>query len=123
MSGRRQLYKEIDFTSDDNDQKADLFTTKRCVLLLLGAAIILSLLSWQTWQSYKHLRTTGIQLAQIYSLEYSTIHHDEMLTMSAMMAAVTKEHDWEIRYRELDPRLKAIVKNSFIIRNTIKRNQ
>jgi len=110
MSGRRQLYKEIDFTSDDNDQKADLFTTKSCVLLLFGAAIILSLLSWQTWQSYKHIRTTETQLVQINSLESSAMYHDKILTMSAMMAAVTKKNDWEIRYRELDPRLKAVVK-------------
>ncbi len=110
MSGRKQLYKEADLTSDANDRKAGLFTTKRCVLLLSAAAIILSLLSWQTWQSYKHIRTTETQIEQIYSLESSAMHHDEMLTMSAMMAAVTQNFDWEIRYRELDPRLKAVVK-------------
>ena len=112
MSGRRILYKEADLTSDhDDDQKADLFTTNRCALLLLAVAIILSLLLWQTWQSYKHLKTTETQLAQIYNLESSAMHRDEMLTMSAMMAAVTKKDDWEIRYREFDSRLKAVVKD------------
>ncbi|MHC4533126.1 MAG: PAS domain-containing sensor histidine kinase [Planctomycetota bacterium] len=110
MSGRKQLYKEVDLTSDDNDRKADLFTTKRCVLLLSIVAILLSLLSWQTWQSYKHIMTTETQLAQIYNLEISAMHHDEMLTMSALMAAVTKKDDWEIRYREFDSRSKAVVK-------------
>jgi len=119
MSGRRQLYKEADLTSDDNDRKADLFTTNRFVLLLLAAGIILSLLLWQTWRSYKHIRTTDTQLMQINSIESSAMHRDEMLTMSAMMAAVTKNLDWEIRYREFGPRLKALVKE---IRHLFKSN-
>ncbi|MDT8301111.1 MAG: PAS domain-containing protein [Sedimentisphaerales bacterium] len=110
MSVRRQLFKEIDFTSEDNDRKANFFHTNRRVLLLLIAAIILSLISWRTWQSYKHIRTTEIQMAQINSLEKSALSHDKMLTMSAIMAAVTKEHDWEIRYRGFDSRSKAVVK-------------
>lgn len=118
MSGRRQLYKEADLTSDDNDRKADLFTIKRRVLLLLAGAIILSLLSWQTRQSYKHIRTTEIQLAQIRGLESSTMGHDEMLSMSAIMAAVTEIYDWETRYREFDPRLKAVVKEIRHVFNT-----
>ncbi|MHC4244191.1 MAG: hypothetical protein ACYSU4_17435, partial [Planctomycetota bacterium] len=118
MSGRRQLYKEADFTSNDNDRKADLFTTNRCALLLLAAAIILSLLSWQTWRSYKHIRTTETQLVQINSIDSSAMYRDEMLTMSAMMAAVTQNFDWEIRYREFDPRLKAVVKEIRQIFNT-----
>jgi hypothetical protein len=119
MSLRRQLYKETDLTPDDNDRKAGLFTTKRCVLLLLTAAIILSLLSWQTWQSYKHIRATETQLVQIKSLESSAMHHDEMLTMSAMMAAVTKNLEWESRYKKFGPRAEATVKE---IRHVFKSN-
>ena len=104
MSVRRQLFKEIDFASEDNDRKANFFYTNRRVLLLLSATIVLALLSCQTWKSYKHIRTTEIQITQINSLEKSAMSHDKMLTMSAMMAAVTKEHDWEIRYREFDSR-------------------
>ncbi|MHC4727646.1 MAG: hypothetical protein ACYS17_10520, partial [Planctomycetota bacterium] len=89
MSGRTQLYKQADLTSNDNDQKADLFTTNRCALLLSVTAITLSLLSWQTWRSYKHIRTTEIQLVQINSIESSAKYHDELLNMSVMMAAVT----------------------------------
>ena len=110
MSGRRQLYKEADLTSDDNNQKADLFTAKRCALLLLAAAIILSLLSWQTWRSYNHIRTTETQLVQINSIESSAMYRDEMLAMSAMMAAVTKNLEWESRYEEFGSRVEATVK-------------
>jgi PAS domain S-box-containing protein len=46
------------------------------------------------------------------------MYRDEMLTMSAMMAAVTQNFDWEIRYREFDPRLKAVVKEIRQIFNT-----
>jgi len=118
MSCRRQLYKEADFASDDNDRKTDLFTTNRCVLLLSAAAIIIAMLSWQTWRSYKDIRTTETQLVQINSIESSAIYHDEILTMSAMMAAVTKDFDWEIRYREFGPRLKAVVKEIRYVFNT-----
>jgi PAS domain S-box-containing protein len=46
------------------------------------------------------------------------MYRDEMLAMSAMLAAVTKNFDWEIRYREFDPRLKAVVKEIQYVFNT-----
>jgi len=108
MSGRKQLYKEADFSSDDAP-KVSFFTTNRRGLLLL-AVFILALLSWQTWQSYTVIRTTETQLIQINNIENFAKHHDEMLTMTVMMAAVTEDIDWEIRYSELDPRLTAVTK-------------
>jgi PAS domain S-box-containing protein len=116
MSGRKQLYKEADFTFDDSP-KAGFFTKNRRGLLLL-AAFILAILSWQTWQSYNLIRTTETQLVQINNIENSALHHDEMLTMTVMMAAVTKSLDWEIRYSELDPRLTAVVKEIRHVFNT-----
>jgi PAS domain S-box-containing protein len=38
------------------------------------------------------------------------MYRDEMLTMTAMMAAVNKNLDWESRYKEFGPRFKALVK-------------
>ena len=96
MSSRKQLYQEADFTSEDDDRKNDFFTTNRCVLLLLVAATIITLLSWQIWQSYKHIRTSETQLVQINNIHISAMYRDEMLTMSAMLAAVTKNSNWEI---------------------------
>ena len=115
MSIRRQLYKEADFTSDDNEQKADFLKTNRRVLFLLSAAAIIivtiTLLSWQTWRSYKHLRRTEIQLMQINSIENSVMYRNEMLTISAMMTAVTINSEWENRYRDFGPRAEAAIKD------------
>ena len=115
MSIRRQLYKEADFTSDDNEQKADFLKTNRRVLFLLSTAAIIivtiTLLSWQTWRSYKHLRRTEIQLMQINSIENSVMYRNEMLTISAMMTAVTINSEWENRYRDFGPRAEAAIKD------------
>jgi len=117
MSVRKQLYKEADFTSDD-DYKANFFTTNRRAFLVLAAGILITLLSIQTWLSYQHMRTTETQLVQINGIESSTIYRDEMLSMSATLAAVTKNTKWEIQYWEYDPRLKAVVNEIRHVFNT-----
>jgi PAS domain S-box-containing protein len=106
MSDRRQLYKEEDFSSDD--APAGFFTVNRRSLLLLFV-VILAILSWQIWRFYTHLRTTETQLIQIDNIGSSAIYRDEIRTMSVMMAAITKNVDWEIRHTESEPRLKVVV--------------
>ena len=93
MSGRKQLYKEADFGSDDTPKVGFFTVNKRSLLVLF--AVILTILSWQIWRFYTQIRTTETQLGQINNIENSARYRDEIRTMSVMMAAVTKNVEWE----------------------------
>ncbi len=87
-----------------------LFTPKIFVFLLLLVAAILARPAWQAWQSYVHVRTTETQLRQVVGLEGSIMHSDEVLTMSARMAAATGNAEWISRYEKSSPRLDSTIK-------------
>ena len=107
MNNRKQSNKQINFTSRYHAREADLSTPKRYVLLLLVAATILTILSWQAWRSYVHISSTETQLEQLIRIEGSTIYRDELLSMSAKMAAATRNLKWASRNKEFGPRIKA----------------
>ena len=109
MNSLRQSNRQTSLTSRYHARVVGLFTTKTCVLLLLAAATILARPSRQAWHSYVHTRTTETQLKQLIRLEVSTIYHDEVLAMSAKMAAATGNLKWASRHKEFGPRAKAAV--------------
>jgi PAS domain S-box-containing protein len=79
------------------------------MLLLLVVATILASLSWQAWHSYGQVKTTKTQIEQLNRIEESTVYRDEVLAMSAKMAAATRNLKWASRYEEFGPRVKATV--------------
>ncbi|MDA0842178.1 MAG: hypothetical protein O2857_30820, partial [Planctomycetota bacterium] len=89
----------------------------RHLLLFVTAAIILTELAiaWLTWTSYgtfqnvKSYRQRDIRIAQ---LRGTIIHLDEVLTMSARMAAATGDLVWEKRYREFEPKLRGAIEET-----------
>ena len=110
MNSRGQSNQQANLTSCNNARKVGLFTTNRCVLFLLVAATILSILSWQAWRSYMHIKTTETQLEQFNRIESSTMYRDKMLAMSDMKASATRNLEWESRYKEFGLRVEAAVK-------------
>ena len=109
MNSRRKSNKQTNLASRYQAREVGLFTTKRCVLLLLVAATILARLSWQAWHSYVNIRTTETQLEQFVKIEGSIMYRDEVLAMSAKMAAATRNLKWANRYKEFGPRVQATV--------------
>ncbi len=87
------------------------------LMLFLTVAVLLSLLliafgSWnagQISQGFKKIVTTEFRLQQ---LSGEIIHLDEVLTMSARMAATTGDLKWEQRYRTYEPQLDNAIKQS-----------
>lgn len=107
MNSRRQSKKQANLAYRYHDREVRSFTTKGCVLLLLVAATILAIPSWQAWQawqSYVHIRTIETQLEKLIRLEGSSMYRDEVLAMSAKMAAATKKLKWASRHKEFGPR-------------------
>ena len=100
-------------TSRNHARLAGLFTTKRCVLLLLVAAAVLARPAWQAWKSYSLIKTTEIQLEQMGGLEESSMYRDEVLTMSAKMAAATGDLEWATRYEDFGPRTRPSIEDGW----------
>ncbi len=109
MNSRRRANKQMNLASRYHAREAGLFTKKKCVLLLLVTATILAIPSWQAWRSYADIRTTKTQLEQLFRIEGSTMYRDEVLAMSAKMAAATRNQKWANRHKEFGPRVEATV--------------
>ena len=77
-------------------------------LLLTGA--VFCLLGWQVYHSYQVTKqTVGTEL-RLKELAGTIVYLDEVLTMSARMAALTGELRWEERYRFFERKLDTAIK-------------
>jgi PAS domain S-box-containing protein len=110
MNSRRQTIKQTNLESRYQTRETGLLTTVRCVLVLLAAAIILGTLSWQSWLSYARMRITEAQLEQLVRIEGSIMYRDEVLAMSAMIAAVDQDPKWASRHEEYGSRVQVTVR-------------
>jgi methyl-accepting chemotaxis protein PixJ len=82
------------------------------ILLSLG---LTGTSAWNVWRIYQGLQTTVAKQFELQELSSSIVHLDEVLTMSARMAASTGDTKWEARYNQFAPKLddaiKAILKD------------
>jgi hypothetical protein len=84
------------------------------VVRLFTAAFLLTVVTlggliWYTWRSYEQFKTGQIRNFRTVELNGVIVHFDEVLTMSARMAAATGDLEWEERYRGFEPRLDAAI--------------
>ena len=77
------------------------------ILLSLG---LTGTSAWNIWRIYQGLQTTVAKQFKLQELSGSIIHLDEVLTMSARMAASTGNPKWEARYNQYVPQLDADIK-------------
>jgi signal transduction histidine kinase/CheY-like chemotaxis protein len=78
----------------------------RALSFALGVtAIALTWLTWNTVESVTWIQRTRARDLRIAELRGTIVHLDEVLTMSARMAAATGDQRWEERYRVFDPML------------------
>lgn len=66
-------------------------------LILFGAS------TWNAWSVYRNFTTTITKQFKLEDLSGQIVHLDEVLTMSARMAASTEDGTWEERYRHFEP--------------------
>ena len=96
----------------DNQNKLPPFPAR----LLTGALAISVLLTvglvWSAYRSYRAFDTAHQHSLRIKELQGVMIHLDEVLTMSARMAAATGDLAWERRYRQFEPQLDTAVKEA-----------
>ncbi|WP_228022047.1 sensor histidine kinase [Vasconcelosia minhoensis] len=86
----------------------------------LTLAVVFSLMlvatgSWNAWQISQNFKGGVVAEFQLEQLVGEIIHLDEVLTMSARMAAATGDLQWEERYRTYEPKLDAAIKQAIQI--------
>jgi methyl-accepting chemotaxis protein PixJ len=79
------------------------------VSLLLSVAMT-GTSAWNVWRIYQGLQTTVDRQFKLQDLSGKIIHLDEVLTMSARMAASTGSTKWEDRYNQYVPKLDESIK-------------
>ena len=115
MNRYQKTKKQTKHTLRSHDRAAGLIAIKRLVLFLMLATAALAYPVWQGWQSFQSIRTTESQLREILSRQDFVTYHDEVLTLSAKMAAATGDPVWADRYKEFGPRSKPVVDDSWNI--------
>ncbi len=84
-------------------------------LLTVVVTLTLVTLGWLSWTAYRNYRFVNKQLPVISRMEElrdEIVLFDEVLTMSARMAAATGDLKWEARYRQVGPQLDRALKEA-----------
>ncbi|HET6442451.1 MAG TPA: sensor domain-containing diguanylate cyclase [Phycisphaerae bacterium] len=85
------------------------------LLVLAAAAITMGLVVWHSWADYDDMVTHSAEVTQATKTSACTariLHLDEVLTMSARMAAATGDKAWIDRYRQFEPELDNLIKEA-----------
>src|SRR5688500_2766990 len=84
----------------------------------LGLGLTLALFTigaWNSWPLYLGCHNVASSEVRLIQLNAKIVHLDEVLTMSARMAAATGDPAWHKRYAKFDPMLTAVLKESIAI--------
>ena len=88
----------------------------RWFLIVLGiSSLLLVLLGWSSWEIYKEWKYNAARAVRLQELIGVINTTDEVLTMSARMAAATGNLDWEQRYLRYEPELDKAIKEALQI--------
>ncbi len=100
---------------NDRDPQVAPFPTK---LVGVSAVLTLAVLAWLSWfvyDEYQIVQDTNTRIVGLERIRGDIVHLDEVLTMSASMAAATGEVAWIERYRSFEPKLDAAIKQAIDI--------
>ena len=79
--------------------------------LLLTTLVLLTML-WSAFDSFQNVTSVQQRNLRLQELSGSIVHLDEVLTMSARMAASTGDLQWERRYRHFETKLDDVIKET-----------
>lgn len=89
--------------------------SKLIAALSVTAAVSTTLVgvsAWNTWNVYQNYKTEVTKNFRLERLNGDIVHLDEVLTMSARMAASTGDLKWQERYESFVPGLDAAIKEA-----------
>jgi signal transduction histidine kinase len=79
---------------------------------LVFTVVVLLTMLWFAFDSFRSVTTVQLRDLHLQELSGHIVHLDEVLTMSARMAATTGDLQWERRYRQFEPQLDSIIKET-----------
>jgi methyl-accepting chemotaxis protein PixJ len=82
------------------------------VATIVGSVLLTGVSTWNTWNIYRGFRATVNQQFQLEKNSAKIVHLDEVLTMSARMAASTSDPKWEERYNQYVPKLDKVINDT-----------
>jgi signal transduction histidine kinase/ActR/RegA family two-component response regulator len=82
-------------------------------LVITGVAI--GCLSWGVITAAQRIESIESTELRVEALRGAIVHLDEVLTMSALMAATTGDERWERRYREFEPHLESAIQQALVL--------
>jgi two-component system sensor histidine kinase/response regulator len=85
------------------------FPLKFLTAAVILTGVVLAWLGWGAYRSYRVVKTLQERDFRIEQLRGTIIYLDEVLTMSARMAAATGDGSWEARYLDYEPQLDAAI--------------
>ncbi len=88
----------------------DNFPVKFLTGIIVLTCLVLVWLGWHTYAIYNSSHVRQQRHFRIQQLQGTIMHLDEVLTMSARMAAATGDASWEQRYRKYEPMLDGAIK-------------
>lgn len=91
------------------------FLKKSFVTALLVTSALILMLGWASWNSYRDFQITETKLHRLEELIGVINTTDEVLTMSARMAATTGDLKWEVRYVSFEAKLDEAIKEALRI--------
>ena len=98
-----------------NPSKVTAFPARALTGALVLSIVVLVALIWFMLDSYRNVTAGQQHNLRIEGLRGTIVHLDEVLTMSARMAAATGDSNWERRYRQFEPQLDAALKEAMLL--------
>ena len=93
-------------------------SVNRFIFLFFFALVGLGCLIWSTYALYSRNTIFEEQAWRAGELRNKIVHLDEVLTMSARMAAATSDPQWEARYRTVEPELDQAIKETLGLKSS-----
>jgi signal transduction histidine kinase/CheY-like chemotaxis protein len=86
-----------------------------CTITLGLSLVTFVWIAWNGYASYRDAELFRNRESRVEELRGTIVHLDEVLTMSARMAAATGDSAWERRYRRYEPQLDAAIKTTMAL--------
>jgi signal transduction histidine kinase len=91
--------------------------------ILIVTGMLLVIIGIHDYHAQRAVNGLKERYLQIEQLKSQIIHDDEIMTMSARMAAATGDMMWVLRYREYEPKLTAAIKQAIVASPEIYRKE
>ncbi len=85
------------------------YLTVITVAVMVSTCVVLIWSSWQVHHSYTEIEGLIERQKRAFEMSGTILYLDEVLTMSARMAATTGDLQWEQRYHRFEPQLDATI--------------